>query len=293
MIKFDELEKYDFSSLSLTNKVNAFFKGNEVIADFAKKVIISVLKGQLSLNDKEKAIVGTYYRMYAWMCSLITMNNLLHFQGAAVAARSLFELLIDLKIISDDETGEMVEKFHAFSEVERFHVAEKAVNFFNTNKKNVNINVTHQQLLVNKLGRKQYIEQLVIKYWGLTKKGKPNYPDHWTGRDIRRRAHNLGLHYEEIYIELYPILSWYTHSGSAGYAGLDSKALEACFGLCHSTAQYLFLEGTLICAKIMKISKAIEDFNDMIDNLKIAMGKFFIEEKIKVLEKENQKLNKK
>lgn len=132
-----------------------------------------------------------------------------------------------------------------------------------------------------------------MKYWGLNKRKKPNYPKHWTGLDVRSRAHKLGLYYEETYVELYPILSWHAHSGSAGYAGLDSKAFEAYFGLCQSTAQYLFLKGTLICAKIMKISKAIDDFNDMIDNLKIVMGKFFIEEKIKVLEKENQKFNNK
>ena len=142
MIKFEELKKYDFSSLSLSEKVNAFFKGNEVIADYAKKVIIPVLKSQIKLDSKEKAIVGTYYRMHALIYSLITMNKILHFQNTAAATRSLFELLIDLKIINKDETGEDTAKFHAFSEIERFRVANIAVNFLKTNK-SVSINITH------------------------------------------------------------------------------------------------------------------------------------------------------
>ena len=41
------------------------------------------------------------------------MNQPKHFQGVAVITRSLFELFLDMKALSTDETGEEAERYRA------------------------------------------------------------------------------------------------------------------------------------------------------------------------------------
>lgn len=73
----------------------------------------------------------------------------------------------------------------------------------------------------------------------------------------------LGPQYEELYIELYPFLSWHIHSGSTGYASLSADTFESAFGLMHSAIQRICLEATEICAHEMKI--------DRLDNLNMSL----------------------
>ena len=288
MVTFHELEKADVSDLPIRTRVEAFYKGTDAVSKFAESVMIPLLTGQINLSDKERAIVGTYHRMYAWARSLVAMNSRIHFQGAAAAARSLFELLLDIKALATDETGELVERFHAFPEVERFRVAEKLVSFCDNHPNDMNPDDSHQRAFVSKPGKRQTVHQDIVKYWGTTRKGKPNRPEHWTGLKTPQRAHELGSEYEKLYVEAYPLLSWYIHSGSTGYAGLNTEAIEACFGWSHSIAQRAFLEATLVCAQEMKISAAIDWFQEAIADLRLTPGKVLVEEQIKVLEKAKQ-----
>lgn len=288
MVTYDEIEKADVSQLPVRTRVEAFYKGTEKISRFTESVMLPLLKGQLNLSDKEKAIVGTYYRMYAWLRSMVTLNSRIHFQGAAVATRALIELLIDIKTIIADKTGDLVEKFHAFPEVEKFRFAKHLVFFKDTHSGISDIDISLQRAFINKPGKKQDIEKIVIKYWGRNKKGKPNYPRHWTGKDIKKRAEDLGFKYEELYIKCFPFLSWYVHSGSTGYAGFSEEAIDACFGLSHSIAQEIFLEGTLACAQEMKISEAINKFYKFVEDLRLTPGSFLVQELKKSLEKKNQ-----
>lgn len=284
MVTFDELEKADVSDLPMRIRVEAFYKGTDAVSKFAESIMIPLLKGQIQLSDKEKAIVGTYYRMYAWVRSMVAMNSRIHFQGAAAAARSLFELFLDIKTLSTDKTGEFVKRFHAFPEIEKFRVAKNLISFCDEHPNDTKLDDSRQRTFVNKPGKQQTIDQTIVKYWGVTRKGKPNIPEHWTGKNIRERARDLGLEYEELYVKTYPYLSWYIHSGSTGYAGLDEKGIEGCFGLSHSIAQQIFLDATLICAQEMKISIAVEWFHNAIANLRLTPGKVLVEEQIKILE---------
>jgi hypothetical protein len=281
VVTFDELEKADVSDLPIGIRVEAFYKGTDAVSKFAESVMIPLLKGQINLSNKEKAIVGTYYRMYAWVRSMVAMNSRIHFQGAAAAARSLFELLLDIKMLAADKTGELVERFHAFPEIEKFRVAENFVSFCDDHPNDTKLDDSHQRTFINRLGKRQTIDQTIVKYWGITKKGKPNRPEHWTGKSVRERASDLGLKYEELYVEAYPLLSWYIHSGSTSYVGLNAEAIEACFGISHSIAQKVFLEATVICAQETKISLAVDWFHDAIADLRLAPGKVLVEEQIK------------
>lgn len=291
MVTFDEIEKADVSDLPVHKRVEAFFIGTKVLSEFAKSVIISVLYGQLNLSDREKAISGTYYRMYGWIRSMVVMNRREHFQGAAAAARTLFELLLDLKILATDETSDSVERFHAFPEVEKYRVAKKLVSFRDSHP-NSTKDVSRQRKFLSSPGRKQKNDKAVIKFWGKTKKkGLPKHPKHWTGMSVFERARDLGIEYEELYHDAYPLLSWLIHSGSTGYAGLSEDALEAYFGRSHIIAQKTFIEATIICAEEFKISFLIKDLRIILEDIRLTPGKVIVEEQIKILENAKKKAN--
>jgi hypothetical protein len=211
---------------------------------------------------------------------MVAMNSRIDFQGAA--ARSLFELLLDIKILAADKTGDLVEKFHAFPEIEKFRVAKNIVSFCNSHPNDAKLDDSRQRAFVNEQGKQQTIDHTIVKHWGTTKKGKLNRPEHWTGKNVQARARNLGLEYEELYVEVYSLLSWYIHSGSTGYAGLSEETIEEAFGLAHIIAGKVFLEATRICAE-QKISKVIEGFRNMLDRVRLFPGKVLLEEQIKIL----------
>lgn len=279
----EELKKIELTQLQ---QIEAFYKGTDAIAHFAQEVMIPILLGQLSLNEKETAIVGTYYRMYAWMQSLVAMNRPIHFQGVASATRSLFELLLDIKLLSSDTKGDLVEKFHAFPEVEKFRIANKMIKFYNQNHDKTKLNITYQKQFVD--AKTQNMDQFIIDHWGRTNKEKPNYPKHWSGKIIAEdRAKSLGLKYHEQYIDIYPELSWHIHSGSTGYVGLDEEALQSVFGTSHSIAQQVFLEATIICGQELHITDALDWFYKSIDELRLVPGKVLVEDQIKILQQRN------
>lgn len=291
MVRFDEIEKADVSDLPMRKRVEAFFKGTAAFSKFAESKIIPVLSGQLNLNDRERAISGTFYRMYGWVRSMVVMNHRIHFQGAAAVSRALFELLLDMKILGRDKTSESVERFHAFPEVAKFHVAQKLVSFCDNHPNAINKDVTHQRNFIDSPGKKQNIDKIIVKHWGTTNKGDPKRPKHWTGKNVLERARDLGLEYEELYNDVYPLLSWHIHSGSTGYVGLRAETLEAIFGRSHIIAQKTFSEGILICAEELKISYVVEDIRGILDDLRLTPGKVIIEEQIKILEEAEKKTN--
>lgn len=136
---------------------------------------------------------------------------------------------------------------------------------------NTKIECTNQRKFVDGAAKEAAIDSLVIQHWGITKKGKPRWPDHWSGQTVAERAEKLGPDYEELYVELYPFLSWHIHSGSTGYAGLKAETLESAFGLMHSTIQKVVLDATEICAEEMKIDKIdnlAKGFRSTIDDLR-------------------------
>lgn len=265
MVTSKELAIADVSELPLRTRIESFFKGTDAVANFAKSVMISVLRGQLNLNDKEKAIVGTYFRMYAWIASMVAMNHRIHFQGAAAAARALFELLLDTVI-------------------ETYFAADNIVSFCDAHIDACKIDCTKQRAFITAPMRKDNIDALIVKHWGKNKKGLPNRPKHWSGKNVRDRAHDLGLSYEELYVEEYQLLSWYIHSGAVGHVNVPEELFEIRFGLSHSHAQKTFLEATVTCAKEMKITIAIDWFQDAIADLRLTPGKVLVDEQIKILE---------
>ena len=273
---------------SVREKTEAFYKGTAAVGEFAQKVVIPILRGQLKKSEKETAITGTYFRMYAWVQSLIRLNDPLHFQAAATVARALFELLLDIKLLDADTNGKLVAKFHAFPEVERFQMAKEYVKFSDQNP-DVPTRDEYQRALISKPGKQQEIRDKIVKHWGKTKGGKPKSPKHWSGMNIRERTLKFGASYEEKYLYGYRIGCLSSHSGSGIYADLDADALESIFCLSHVLSQDFFLEATKICAKVMEISKAVGEFSEMVKELELMPDRVLLDIQISKIEQAQSK----
>ena len=283
MITLEELLAADEPEVSARERVEAFVKGTDAIGKFAEEVMVPILTGQLDLEDRELAVTGLYYRMYLWIKSVISLDTRLHFQATATAARALFELLLDLKLLTCDTDGTMIAKFHAFPDVERFRVAKDFVRFSDQNN-DIPFEDEHQRKLVRLPGKESQIEEIVVNHWGRKNNGRPNRPDHWSGMNIRERARRLGPSYEARYLHDYRLGCWSSHSGATNYAGLTAETLETMFGLAHSLAQGYFLEATVICAKVMHISRAVEGFHAMIEELEGVPGAVLTEIQVSRIE---------
>jgi hypothetical protein len=274
----DDIEKA-YQGLPKTSIVEAHFQGTDSIRNFVVKVMEPLLVGQLKLNDRQTAIVGTYYRIIGWLKALGELDSLPHYQAVASGARSLFELLMDIKLIHSDTTGDIVQKFHAFPEIEKYRSASTLVSYCDrTNNETIECSV--QRTFVNGEKRKNNIDSIVINNWGTTKNGKPNWPKHWSGKSVSKRAEMLGSECEALYYELYPFLSWHIHSGSTGYAGLTQDTIESAFGLMHNTIQKVALDATVICAEEMMIDRVdnlVKDFHATIEDLRKCTDRFILQ----------------
>ncbi len=257
-------------------------------ADFVQKQLINVLNNQINLSKHEEAQLGTFYRIHMLSSSCTRLNNKLDVNAVAIIARTLFELLLDLKLLSGSNcTPEVLEQFGAFPKVERFRKASRLVelqNEFPGVEKNSFFNSDFRKTFANEPGRKDEIEALAIKLWGTTKKGKTAWPEHWTGRNIKDRADDFGSLYTQEYLEIYAMLSSYVHSGSAAYSGLSAEAIEGLYGIAMNISRKMYLEAILIISKTFHLNKVIENFSHIVEFLKDAPTQIMIEYGLKKME---------
>ena len=158
MVTIEEIMEADVNELGINKQVEALYKGTSALAIFSQNVMRPLLSSILNLekdnlSDKDKAVIGTYYRMHGWILCMAAMKEAKHFQGAGAAARSLFELLVDLKELAEDKTGEKVAKYHAFTDVEKYRVAKKMVEFVDQHPNDTSLDVSIQRVFINDQGR--------------------------------------------------------------------------------------------------------------------------------------------
>jgi hypothetical protein len=259
---YDDLVQFSKQPPNPNDAAHAFWTCTKEIVSFAEKVMIPVLKGIIQPNKREIALRDTYFRMCLWFSGMAKLDSPMYFQQAAVATRCLFELLLDLKILSNDKTNVELNKFMAFPQIEKYNKAKVTIDFFEKHPDLPSPDLSKKKIwITDPKNSEATIENNIRKYWGLNIKGRPNVPkNHWTGMDAKSRAKNLGIKYERFYIETYYWLSWYVHPGSTGYQGFDEDTFKAAFGMSHSLAQEIFLEATLICSHEFKLTS--------LDNLK-------------------------
>jgi hypothetical protein len=261
--------------------IDSYHDGLKEAVDFINKVVIPPLKGQISLTSKEEAILGTFYRIHGLASSLIRLNHLLDFNAVAIIARTIYELLLDIKFLSSPQISQLdLDRFTSFPQIDRYKKARRLVELQKTNTRlaaHTLLNSAKRKSFVMKRGMKLKIENQVCRLWGHNKRSKPNWPDHWSGTSIRERAKAFGPLYEQEYLEIYSLLSAYVHSGSSAYSGFTGGNLEIIYGAALEYSRKMYIESLLICAKIFHLWQAVESFHPVVCFLQTAPHEILIE----------------
>lgn len=281
MIVTDKLINTAPSSPPLNVGVEAIYKNTNEICAFVERKIVPQLIGlqMLStvsdnkLSEKDIAILGIYERMYHWIRSLMVLNNRHLFQEAASATRSLVELFLDFRLLLCDRTGDYVKKYFEFLEMSKTYSAKIFVSSGDQFLGQTKLAPAQQRAYPGDSGRQSRVKRNVQFLWETDKNGLPRFPRHWSGMDLRARAlyldglFQLPMH-EELYGEMYQLGSMYIHPDPFGHISLDKATFESIYGLCHSIAQGVFLEATILCAKEMTIDKMMFGFNERVEELR-------------------------
>lgn len=112
-------------------------------------VLCSVVRLRQSdhADYREQCFLATYYRTAGMIESFLRLDGAKHFQAAAMLARSLFELAVDIKL-ADKVPGGFL-KMVFFVDVEKLHRARQMVEFARANPDR-GVDVASQIEFVNK-----------------------------------------------------------------------------------------------------------------------------------------------
>jgi len=266
-----------FDELPMNSKLNVYYMSCKASEDFSEKML-EWLKGVLQPSKKEQLITSIYYSLHCWIKTIVALNSTIHVQAVASGARSIYEQLLDLKLIADDKVSNAVERFEAFREIEIFRMAKKFSDF---RKAHPDAKATSRekriQYALNKDNQNK-VEQLK-KQW-FSEKGSRT--DHWSGLKTEKRAELAGIEYEKFYNESFAILSWYVHAGQVGTR--TKELLELVYGDSMRLVHEMFVDAVFLTARAMKFDKAFEGFNDWIQELKLEPGRVILEEEKKYFE---------
>ncbi|MCJ7484090.1 MAG: DUF5677 domain-containing protein [Thermodesulfovibrionales bacterium] len=286
-----EIEIKDaIGQLTSSDLAESSFYYTKELASFSGSKVISILKSSTKKSKKEEILVNIYYRIFLWMKSLVALNHTSHIQGVAAALRSMFELFLDLKSLACDEDGKNIEKYIAFGEIEMFNAAKRKVKFFEEKCPKKKEKCFLQNEFITNPERIENITKNSKQFWEIDNISKLGDIRRWS-KDSRAKAEDLGVEYEEIYVEFYWQLSSIIHgSGLEFFRKLKFEHYESFFAYLHETSQKIFIEATKIIAAVMGIDKAWahEGFYKKLEELKKeCIWRFFLH-KLEQLEKQKK-----
>jgi hypothetical protein len=186
--------------------INNFFSGIERLNEFDQVEIRNVVSSQLKPSLRETFVTLNYHRATLNIELLLTLTDTKQFQAIAMLARSVFELAVELKLMS--VIADAANKIHVFTDVEKLRSARKILDF--EERHGVKQSSAHKEFVDKNAQR---INDAQKKFWPGVKR-----VDHWSLLDLSARTRKLGAPFDEIYYGNYPQMSWYVHSGVTGVA---------------------------------------------------------------------------
>lgn len=274
-IDLDIIEAADVNALPIEQQAAAFFKGTASIYRLTEDVVCPVVQGQVGKSDQEQAISATFYRMVLLLRGVTALNDPVHFQIVNSVARTVFELVLDLKALAADPTS--AGKFHAFARVAKFRKATQLKDFLDANP---TVDSSPHQTAIdfaNDPVRAQEVEQECVQHWGRTHKGKLRWPEHWSGKQIDVRASDAGIEFAEIYRSQFFLQSYYVHAGPAGIQNLSREALICTFGVSHRLIQQFAATAVEIIADQFHLFATDLDLRDQLRRASAATGFYAVQ----------------
>jgi hypothetical protein len=209
----------------------------EACDSVCQEVVIPVIQQLNPTTDRQRALVGLFYRIMGFANTVTQLQSPVHQQSLTSAERSVTELWIDMELLHRDIIANGVEKILAFIDFQKLRAARRTVTFF---QKHPELDETpskstpHHGFIEAKGAD---VEATARRLWPRAD-GKAPKPDHWSGISLPERAEKLGLEEELRVLEGYDIRNFAVHTGLTGIMGLDANAFEImCSQAAHGIAE--------------------------------------------------------
>lgn len=230
------------------------------IREFDKLQLEGVLNSVVRLNPpnrvdyREQCVLATYYRAAGIIESFLRLDSSKHFQAAAMIARSLFELAVDISLADKIPGGFL--KMVLFVDVEKLHRARQMIEFARANP-NRGIDVSSQAEFVK--NNETRIDHTHKVLWPSQKTGgKLRALRHWSELHLSGRVELLGEPFDAMYKFQYPRLSWYVHDGLTGVVNLPAEFFPTVSGYASSLVITCYTQILETVIHEMKIDRAVE-----------------------------------
>jgi hypothetical protein len=279
-----DVERADRTPVTPRTFANATFEGVRALRVFHEIHLRGVLQGLLAATERERAVLRLYYRLAAYLASVHRLDSPIHFQSIAAAARSIFELALDLALLDADTTTESVDRMTAFTRVERYRVAKRLVDFYANHPLPPDFSITEQRRVCADAAETAAVEALIVQYWGRDRNGDLNWPIHWSRfRDARGRARQVAESWEERYVRYYYVLSWHIHSGAVGVAGLAQDVFDIFVAGAHHLIHDSVLDSYGILGRELHLADAIELWSETLEFLRSVSGLTLVDLRLQAL----------
>jgi hypothetical protein len=206
-----------------TIDINRFFASIKSLNELDRLEVRNIVNHGLvgAPTNRENYFLLNYNRAVLSVELLLTLTHFKDFQAVAMIGRSLFEIAVEMWMMTKDKDA--ADKVTAFTEYEKLRSARKIVKFgVNDPARAFLLSVYIQYIAENQVR----IEADQARLW-------PNKQKitHWSLKDLAGRCQFLGGEFDELYSFHYAEFSWYIHSGVIGVANVDQDTLAHLCGI--------------------------------------------------------------
>jgi hypothetical protein len=257
-------------SETIRDYARAAYEGSKQYYEYLEAHAIPVLKSVLNRSPYEEAMTLLYYRSHLLMRGLTRLDHVEDFQSVRSIARSLFELVLDMKLLQHDPT--LLTKFSSYPTVERIRTAIRVADFVAAHPSADRAKRYRYQIsLAGDAAEIKKCEDILQEVYGITTTISTDrarrFPKTWSQMDVRTQGARLGIDEEEKYIAVYAIDSWFIHGGLTGVAGISQDGLANVYGRGHLLAQKSYHGATFVIAKELKLFDAQADLWSKLNEL--------------------------
>jgi hypothetical protein len=175
--------------------------------------------GPMFASKSGKELAALILRTHSNIESLLSFDQVRHFQAVAILTRTILELGIDVRLSRGFQDS--ADRMSCFSELEHLRVTRRLIriateqNLLDTPEIKRMTNAMHNS--------KDEILAKAARLW-------PKFPDpfklkHWSGMNLERRALLAGRPFNKIYTLSHIQMSWWNHGGTTGILELTPSTL--------------------------------------------------------------------
>jgi hypothetical protein len=244
----------------------------EAIDIFTQESVNPVAQGLLNATNREKIILGLYYRSLGFCRTAIELKSVAHQQSLTSAERSVIELRVDMELIHRNLVANGVEKFVAFTDYQKLRAARRIDEFFTRNPgldTNPSHATPHRQFIQNNTAR---IEADVERFWGRNAQGRLNKPEHWSGQNLIDRSATLADEIRLMVIKDYDRRNFAVHTGLAGVFNLTRENFEAMCAIALEIIGKCMVAELHILGDELRLVQAIPNYTqslDLVDTIQV------------------------